>query len=113
MSSKNVLKPVIVLNAGDASTATLTSSSTNIQFLDDIAYQAIWTGTPTGTLTIEASLDNSNWATITTTFTSNPAGSASNSVANVPTAGYSYLRVKYTRTSGTGTLTIYVAGKGI
>jgi hypothetical protein len=113
MSSKNVLKTVTVLSAGDASTASLTSSVTNVQFLDDISYQAIWTGTPTGTLKIQASLNNTDWFDLANTFTSVPAGSASNSGVNLPTIAYPYLRAVYTKTSGTGALTFLICAKGL
>lgn len=91
--------------------ATFTASdSVNISDASGYAVQMIWTGTPTGTLTIKGSNDNSTFGTVATVAT---GGASGNSLTNIEKAHYAFVRVEYTHTSGAGTLTVYVSGKNI
>ena len=45
--------------------ATITSDSINLSIKEAFAIHAIYTGSPTGTLTVEASIDGVNFAVIT------------------------------------------------
>lgn len=73
------------------------------------AHRLKWTGTPTGTFTVDLSMDG---ITVDATLTASelsptltvPAGSAS-SVAFEVVSACPFRRVNYVRTSGTGTLT--------
>lgn len=116
-------------------TATLTSDVTNIQFLDNIAYQFNWSGSPVGALSVEVSIDyaqddmsppnvtnTGNWTPLTLTYWD---GSAFVTAFSIPTSVGSpvcvdlallsapWIRVKYTKSSGTGTLNAYVSAKEI
>lgn len=72
---------------------------------------AMWSGTPNGSLKLQISNDNENWTDYTD---SDYALTVPGSVMwNLSSIGYQYLRVVYTRTSGTGTLNVTVSGKGI
>lgn len=116
MSTKT-LTPIPVITNGDMSLASLTSIVPPIQWEDNVGLQLVWTGSPVGTFAVQVSLDQINWATI-------PA-SAFNGTYPVPgtttSPGYldlnqlsaSYIRVVYTRTSGTGTLNVLMAAKGV
>lgn len=110
--NKNVLKPILLVSAGDMS-GNITSSSIQIQFLDNICIQAIYTGTPTGTFSVEGSLDNSNWVALATAPSPNPTGSAGSSLVQYSNQSIVYIRLKYTVSGGTGTLTAYISGKEI
>ena len=78
--------------------------------------QLAWTGTPVGNFTLEASNDNgsiepnntidnvTHWTTIANS-SSAAGGAASNLMYNVNLAFYRWVRVVYTATSGSGTLT--------
>ena len=76
--------------------------------------QVFWTGTPTGTFTLQVSdkpnpdeSSDADWTTTTETTVVNPAGSASNfRVASITSPGHK--RLKYVNASGSGTLTAYV-----
>lgn len=75
--------------------------------------QASWTGTPTGTFTLETSFDGKVWLTVpgaAAEFTANgqgqPAGAAGSAVWTWYNVPGSQLRIVYTRTSGTGTATL-------
>jgi hypothetical protein len=81
-----------------------------------LSIQAVWTGTPTGTFALECSFDGATYTVVpgaATEFTSNnqaqPAGSASSAVWNWSNVPGNLARIRYTATSGTGTLTIRAA----
>jgi len=114
-------------------TSTLTSSVTNIQFLDDVGYQFVWTGSPVGTIAVQVSADyaqdfsgnvtnSGNWTPITLSYLS--GGSFVNS-QSIPTSVGSpvyldlallsapWIRAVYTNSSGTGTLTATITAKEV
>lgn len=77
--------------------------------------QVFWTGTPTGTLTVQWSdkpnpdeTTDNDWFTDAATFSSSPAGAAGSGAAhpgaNTADMGYRH-RIKYVNASGTGVLT--------
>lgn len=114
-----------MLNSGDAS-GNLVSSPVWLDQIYGIALQAVFTGSPTGTVKLQGSVDQgpSNAA-----LTSNPAlassitwNDISGSSQAVTGAGtvtwnfngvfYKWVRVSYTASSGTGTLTVTINAKG-
>jgi hypothetical protein len=75
-----------------------------------------WTGTPTGVIKIQVSNDpelsaTATWVDLTVTLSTQPAGSAGNFAVDL-TLGYRSIRFVYTKTSGTGSMTVAVIGKG-
>lgn len=111
--NKNVLKPIILLAGGDLSQATVTSSALQMQFLDNVSLQLNGTGTPTGTFDLQGSLDQTNWVSITLPSAAAFAGSATSILMDLNQLSFPYIRIVYTRTSGSGTLTIYASGKEV
>ncbi len=74
---------------------------------------ASWTGTPAGTFALQCSFDGTTWTTVpgaAAEFTANsqtqPAGGAGSAVWNWSNVPGNMARIRYTRTGGTGTLTI-------
>lgn len=104
--------------------ASITSEPLDIRYQDNISLQFHYTGTPTGTFDIQVSNDynkqdpsgtqNSagNWVSLGVSMT-NPAGAAGDDFYDLNQMSAMWLRVVYTRTSGTGTLTVTAAGKMI
>ena len=114
MNDNKFYSTEILLEAGAmASTGTIYSDPITTTVSEMQCLQAIWTGTPTGTLSIEASLDGSNWSTTTYTFSSSPAGSASSSISDLSSSAYPYFKACYVNTSGTGVLKILGFKKGM
>ena len=122
MSSRPQFNPFPVIVNGDMS-GDLTSAITITQKLSMISYSIAWNGTsPVGVITVEVSNDyavNSDgtvanpgtWNALPLSVTCNVTGNSDTGFIDIDaTAGYA-LRVKYTRTSGTGTMQVTVAAK--
>lgn len=132
MSRKNALLPVKTITDGDMSTASLTSLVTEIQYLDDIAIQLDWTGAPVGTFAIQVSstfkrYDPTNkitaagtWTPLVLTYwngsifvtdTSIPTSVGSPIFLDLALLSAPFVRIVYTKGSGTGTLQCTISGK--
>lgn len=99
----------IVIDASMA--ASVTSVAQDLSFYLVFSFQAIYTGSPVGALTLEASNDGgTTWTTIADS--SSAVSGASNTMWTVENVGYKAVRLVYTRTSGTGTLNVWYFGKG-
>ncbi len=77
---------------------------------------ASWTGTPTGTFALECSFNGKDWVVVpgsAAEFTANsqaqPAGGTGSAVWNWINVPGNMARIRYTRSGGTGTLTIRAA----
>lgn len=119
---KSNLKQYNLLPAGDMSQATLTSQVCNINQLDNIGIQLVFTGTPTGTFQVQISADYNqdnygnvlnagDWTPITLSSSPVASGSAGNVYIDMAELSAPWLRVVYTKVSGTGTLNVWVTGK--
>lgn len=117
MSGIRTYGPYQILSAGDMS-GNLASTAIDMLSLPFGAIELVWTGTPTGTFSIDGSIDNVpsatqvvNWYP-TNTDVNNPAGSSSSTLVNLIGIGFRWLRVSYARTGGSGSLNVTVFGKG-
>lgn len=135
MSLKNIVPVFQVFSPGlanqtMASTNVLTSAITEITRKDNIAYELSWTGTPTGTFTVQGSISYNPgnpqsggganagvWTTITVTDQNGNAPAAAGApgqvLMNLNELSFPYIRVQYTNSTGSGTLTGYVSGKSV
>lgn len=119
----------LVLN--QAMTADINSKGIDLNQTPLFSIQASWTGTPTGTIKLQASNDivqvdpsNSNpvgpdpaglvvnWSDIPSSSQA-IAGAAGNFLWNQADVGYRWVRVVYTFASGTGTLSVTYSGKSV
>lgn len=97
-----------------SSTNTYTSTTFNANFLDNIGLQITFVGTMTGTLTVTCSIDNKNFIPLTFSPTlSQPAGSNLSYLISLNQIPYPYIQVAYTNASGSGTLTVFLAGRDL
>lgn len=107
---------------GNMSLASITSNPTNIAYMDNIVVQLNFTGTPVGTFEIQVSIDyeqddqgnvlnTGNWTALALSPNPAAAGSAATIFLDLNQMGSMWVRVKYTRTSGTGTLNAFIAAK--
>ncbi len=111
----------------------LTSTVTNIQFLDNIGLQCNFTGSPVGLISAEVSADyektpegtvsnQGSWAPIPLSYFS---GSSMTTALSIPVSVGSpiyidlnqlsapWIRIKYTFTSGTGVLSSFITCKQV
>lgn len=102
---------------------TINSTPYNVQQIYGFAIQAVFTGTPTGTLKLQASCDPAtnylpantvtNWTDIASSST--VISAAGNFMWNTPDAMYNWVRLVYTDTSGgtsTAVLNAVINAKG-
>lgn len=105
---------------GDLSQATLTSTAVaDCTNMLGFSIQNVTTGNAVGTISVQGSNDPEpntsftnrivNWTTIVTT----PVTAPGNVLINVTDCFYRWVRLTYTRTSGTGTLNAILMGKGV
>ncbi len=116
----------ILAGSSMTGTATINSAAIPVDQLWGFAIQAEWTGTPTGTIKLQASCDApigtnqtssgtstvTNWTDITDSSYS-ITGSAGNYMWNVQAAGYRFVRLTYTNASSTGSLSATMSTKGV
>ena len=121
MSTRPILKPFSVFTNSSMATS-LTSPATIISNISGVGYDLAWTGTPTGTFSVQVSntitLDSEgnvatagNWTTLTLSSPITASGSADNAFINLAGLEAYAVRLVYTRTSGSGTLNATIAGK--
>ena len=98
-----------------AMTGDLVTLALDLQQIAGFSLQAIYTGTPTGTFTLECTNDSpisgtTVWVTVAgSSFANSSAGSY---MWNMINQFYNFIRVKYTFTSGTGTLSVILGREG-
>lgn len=128
---KNNLLKYQSITSGDMSAASLTSAITNIQFLDNIGIQLNFSGSPVGTFAAQISADYSqdaqgnvlvagNWIPVTLTYwdgtmyvsgTSIPTSVGSPIYLDLVELSAPWIRIVYTKGSGTGTLNTFITAK--
>lgn len=95
-----------IIDAGNMG-GNLTSVTLDVSEIRQMGIQEIYSGSPTGSLVIQSSNDGSNWFTEDT----NSISSSGNKMVKLTNIGYKYIRATYTASGGSGSLTIYAAGK--
>lgn len=116
--------PVLLLSAGSMA-STIHSNGQELSDMIVGAIQAEWSGSPIGIISLQVSNDNVpisptiggdpaanvvNWSDYTNSATA--VSGAGNFMWNMTLMGFKWARVIYTRTSGTGSLTVEFMGKG-
>lgn len=105
--SSNFIFPVTLLSAGSMTgTTTIKSLPLDLLKLTGAALQASWTGTPTGTLSVEGSIDGINYSDIGASIPTQPAGAAGSVLLNLVDLQFRYARMSYTNATGSGGLTV-------
>lgn len=108
--SKNVLATFQSVVNGDMSSDVI-SEPTDIRWLDNMVMYIDFIGTPTGTFSAETSPDKVSWYALNLVPTPVASGVAGNHRIDMNQLPDPYIRTKYTRTSGSGTLNVKIAGK--
>lgn len=122
MSRKNNLRQYQNIVDGDMSDSEIISDVTNIQWLDNISVQLNFTGTPVGAFYIEVSADHAEdenknilvsgtWVPIDLFPVPVASGAADTILIDLNQLATPWIRVRYARTSGSGTLNGFISGK--
>lgn len=120
---KNTLRKYQTITNGSMA-GSLTSTVTNIQFLDAIGVQFNFTGTPTGSFQVQVSADYAqddngnvqvagNWVNMTLSPAPVASGSADSIYIDIRSTSAPWMRLVYTRSSGSGTLNAFITAKAI
>jgi len=94
----------------------LTSASTNIAYADQVSIQITSNNTDAvGQWSVEASLDNINFTpmTFSPAIAATTSGVDDNILIDMKFLSFPYIRVVYTRVSGSGTATVLISSKGL
>lgn len=115
MGAKKVLPRYHLINAGSMTgTATINSSPVTITNLDNMGLRISWTGTAVGTLSVQVSVDETNYDSLTfSPGITQPAGTAGSYVISLNQLPFGLMRVSYTNASGSGTLNVWIEGKDL
>lgn len=82
-------------------------AAVSLEHISNYSIQIVFTGTPSGTFKLQCSNDElspSNWTDVGSS--DQAVTTAGDLVWNVENAGYKWVRVVYTRSSSTGSLTV-------
>lgn len=122
MSSRPELKAFPVITAASMG-ADVISPPSNINQITYVGYTVSWTGTPTGSFSVEVCNDavylpngqyvagTGTWVALTLSSSVSASGSAGSAFIDIDGVSAAFIRLHYTRSSGTGTLNATVAGK--
>lgn len=126
---KNPLPKYKIVSASDMSQATVISAITNIEYMDNLGIQVnILTGTASGTFDVQVSADHfevngvatvaGTWNKLGTPYTATlTSGVFSDTTASLyfdlTQHSAPYMRLLWTKVSGTGTFDAFIVGKMI
>lgn len=123
--AKNALLKFHNIVNGDMSQSSITSSVTNIQNMDNFGIQLSWVGTsPIGVATVQVSISYQQdaegnvtsigtWDSIPLNPTASISGNTGSITIDLNQIPSPWIRVVYTKTSGTGILNSYICGKAV
>ena len=109
--TKRVITPFNIIVDGDMA-SNITGDSTNILYTDRVSYQIKYTGTPTGSFSVQVSNDEETWEDLTLSVPVSAIGSADNHFIDAESAA-NFIRLVYTASSGTGVLQAILVAKSI
>lgn len=120
---KNKLAPYKISSAASLG-ANFTSKVTSINWVDNVAIQAIWSGggAPVGAFNVEVSNDYSQdengnvlragtWVAITLNPGASVSGNSGSIFIDLNQLASQWIRVSYVRTSGTGLVDLWLSAK--
>lgn len=126
MAQKQIIQPFQVITNGDMSQSSIVSVITNIIGVDNIGYQVNFTGSPVGTFAVQISQDYQpgkspndkpanagHWISLPLSPAIVASGSADSAYIDLNQMSAPYIRIVYTRTSGTGLLNAFIVAKSI
>ena len=99
-------------NGAMASTNTIYSQIIDLSKFDNIGAEVVWSGSPTGTLTINGSVSGINFPALTfDPVLAQPGGAPGSYLIDLSFFPFKYILFEYTNASGSGTLNIWLQAK--
>lgn len=100
--------------SGDMS-ADIIGPVTQIDTGDQVCYQVSWTSTTAvGVISVQGSVDGVNFVDLTFSPTlTQPASNSGGYLINMALIPFPLIRLKYTKSSGSGSLVVYMSAKGV
>lgn len=100
-----------LLDGGDMS-ADVTSSEAGLDHMEMAAIHAKWSGSsPTGSLIVQATVNGTDWVAVSTDTTL-AVTATGEKIFHLSNIGYRKCRVFWDKTSGTGSLDVWISAKG-
>ena len=112
MSKKASVNPYMLFT-NESMVTSLTSEWMDIRNSDNCAFQIVWTGSPVGVFGVQVSSDATNYTTISLSPSITASGSGDTAIIEMNQMGSNYIRLYYTRTSGTGAVTASITAKDL
>ena len=110
--SKKVEVPIKVMNALDA-TANQSYTWKNAQYVDNVGISVTFTGTPSGTLTIQGSVDGIDFVTLPNTSTTISA--AGTTLFDLNQLSFPFVQINWAESGGSvsPTITAWLTAKNV
>ena len=106
--------PSGLLNGVMSGTNTIYTQIVDVSRIDNCGLEVTWTGTPTGTFTVQVSNSGINFYALTfSPALAQPAGSAGGYAVDLNQLPFKYFMLQYTNSSGSGVLTVYAQVKDL
>lgn len=97
-----------------SSTNTIYSNIVDLSKMDNVGLEVTWTGTPTGTFTVNASNSGINFYPLTfNPPLAQPTGSGGGYVIDLSGYPFKYILLEYVNATGSGVLTAYGQNKDL
>lgn len=115
MAGKDTIIPIPIIANGNMA-ANISSTIVKIQGFDNLGFQLVYTGSPTGTFNIGISQDQKNWTILPDALFS-PAGpitaigAGDDVFIDLNQMGAAYIQLYYTAGSGSGSLSALLTAK--
>lgn len=95
-------------------TNTIYSQIIDVSKMDNIGLEVVWTGTPVGTFSVQASNSGINFFDLTfNPALAQPTGAPGGYVVDINQFPFKYILLKYVNTAGSGGLTVYGQNKDL
>lgn len=112
---KNVIVPVVTTSAVDISvnyTGTVANKGvTNIQFLDRVSIQVVFTGTPSGEFFLDSSVDGKAWVPLD--IDQMAVTAADTLMIDIHDTAMPWMRQRWVAAGGSGTMTVTISAKEV
>lgn len=104
----------VIVSGVMTGTTTITSTPTFVGNVDNGGIEISWTGTPTGTITIQCSISNVTYYSLTfTPALTQPAGAAGGYLIDLNQIPFPWVQISYTNATGTGVLNAWTFYKDL